>query len=182
MYSPLRHWKVGPGSTVGVVGIGGLGHLGIKIARALGAHVIAFTTSAAKLDAAGALGAHEVVNSRDPAQMERQAFRCDFILDTVAVTYPMDAMLRAVKREGTLCTVGLPDRLEFSPMTLAMGRRSLASSGSGGTVETREMLEFCRAHGIAADIEIVRPGQIAQAFERLERGDVRYRFVLDLRR
>ena len=181
-YSPLRHWKVGPGMTVGVVGIGGLGHLGVKLARAMGAHVVAFTTSEAKVEAALALGAHEAVLSKDAAQMAKQARRFDFILDTVAVPYPMDPLLLALKRNGTLCSVGIPDRHDFSPMMLAMGRRSIASSGSGGTVETKEMLEFCAKHGIVSDYELVTPDQIAMAFERLERGDVRYRFVLDMQR
>lgn len=181
MYSPLRHWKVGPGTTVGVVGIGGLGHLGVKLARAMGAHVVAFTTSQAKVEAALALGAHEAVLSRDEKQMAAQAKRFDFILDSVAVPYPMDPMLRALKRNATLCSVGIPDRHDFSPMTLAMGRRSIASSGSGGTVETREMLAFCAEHGIVSDYELVKPDQIATAFDRLDRGDVRYRFVLDMR-
>ena len=180
-YSPLRHWKVGPGMTVGVVGIGGLGHLGVKLARAMGARVVAFTTTPAKIEAALALGAHEVVLSRDEAQMAAQAKRFDFILDTVAVPYPMDPMLLALKRNATLCSVGIPDRHEFSPMVLAMGRRSIASSGSGGTVETKAMLEFCAANGIVSDYELVSPREIQSAFERLVRNDVRYRFVLDLR-
>lgn len=182
MFSPLRHWKVGPGMTVGIVGIGGLGHLGVKFARAMGAHVVAFTTSAKKAEAAMKLGAHEAVLSTDAKQMAAQAYRMDFILDTVAVTYPMDPMLTALKLDGTLCSVGLPDKFDFSSFTLAMGRRSLASSGAGGTNVTREMLEFCSKHGIVADIEMVRPSEIATAFDRLERADVRYRFVLDLRR
>ena len=180
-FSPLRHWKVGPGMTVGVVGIGGLGHLGVKFARAMGAHVVAFTTSPKKAEAALALGAHEAVLSTDPKQMAAQAYRMDFILDTVAVTYPMDPMLNALKLDGTLCSVGLPDKFELSSFTLAMGRRSLASSGAGGTHVTREMLEFCGKHGIVADIELVKPDQIATAFQRLAAADVRYRFVLDLR-
>ena len=143
--------------------------------------VVAFTTSAAKVEAALALGAHEVVLSRDAAQMQAQARRFDFILDTVAVPYPMDPMLQALKRNATLCSVGIPDRHDFSPVTLAMGRRSIASSGSGGTVETRAMLDFCAQHGIVSDYELIAPSQIATAFERLERGDVRYRFVLDMR-
>jgi uncharacterized zinc-type alcohol dehydrogenase-like protein len=179
-YSALRHWHVGPGMVVGLVGLGGLGHLGVKFARAMGAHVVAFTTSQAKVEAALALGAHEVVLSRDGPQMAAQARRFDFILDTVAVPYPMDAMLMALKRNATLCSVGIPDRHEFSPIMLAMGRRSIASSGSGGTIETREMLDFCAKHQIVSDYELITPPQLATAFDRLERGDVRYRFVLDL--
>ena len=179
-YSPLVNWKVGPGMTVGVVGIGGLGHLGVKFARALGAHVVAFTTSPAKVEPTLALGAHEVVVSTDAAQMQAQARRFDFILDTVAVPYPMDPMIYALKRNGTICSVGIPDRHDFTPMALTMGRRRLASSGAGGTRETQEMLDFCAKHGIVADYELIAPNQIASAFERLQRGDVRYRFVLDL--
>jgi uncharacterized zinc-type alcohol dehydrogenase-like protein len=180
-FAPLRHWKVGPGMNVGVVGIGGLGHLGVKLARAMGARVTAFTTSQKKVEAALALGAHEVVLSTDAAQMAANAFKLDFILDTVAVTYPLDAMMRTLKRDGTLCSVGLPDTFELSPFTLAMGRRSLASSGAAGTNDTRAMLEFCGANNIVADIELVKPAQIATAFERLAKADVRYRFVLDMR-
>jgi len=179
-YSPLKHWKVGPGMTVGVVGVGGLGHLGIKFARALGAHVVAFTTSPKKAEAATALGAHEVVLSTDAKQMAAQAFRFDFILDTVSTSYPMDPMLLALKLDATLCSLGIPDKFDFSPILLTMGRRRLSSSGVGGTVETQEMLDFCGRHGIVADIELVSPREIAVAFARLEKGDVRYRFVLDM--
>lgn len=179
-YSPLRNWNVGPGMTMGIVGVGGLGHLAIKFARAMGAHVVAFTTSAAKVDEALALGAHEVVLSRDEAQMKAQAFRFDFILDTVSTRYPMDPFLVALKFDGTLCSLGIPDGFDFSPVLLTMGRRRLTSSGVGGTRETREMLEFCAEHGIVADIELITPSQINEAFARLERGDVRYRFVLDM--
>lgn len=180
-YSPLRHWEVGPGKTVGIVGIGGLGHLAIKFARAMGAHVVAFTTSAGKVDEALALGAHEVVLSTDEAAMKAQAFRFDFILDTVSSRYPMDPFLLALAFDGTLCSLGIPDGFDFTPVLLTMGRRRIASSGVGGTRETREMLDFCARHGIVADIELVTPDAINDAFARLEKGDVRYRFVLDLR-
>ncbi len=180
-YSPLRHWEVGPGKTVGIVGIGGLGHLAIKFARAMGAHVVAFTTSAAKVDEALALGAHEVVLSTDEAQMKAQAFRFDFILDTVSSRYPMNPYLLALDFDGTLCSLGILDSFDLDPVLLAMGRRRVASSGSGGTRETREMLDFCAEHGIVADVEMVKPDGINEALARLERGDVRYRFVLDLR-
>jgi uncharacterized zinc-type alcohol dehydrogenase-like protein len=180
-YSPLRNWGVGPGTTVGIVGIGGLGHLAIKFARAMGAHVVAFTTSAAKVEEAMALGAHEVVLSTDEARMKEQAFRFDFILDTVSSSYPMDPFLLALKFDGTLCSLGIPDRFDFSPVLLTMGRRRITSSGVGGTRETREMLEFCAEHGIVADIELIRPDGINEAFARLAKGDVRYRFVLDMR-
>lgn len=179
-YSPLRHWQVGPGMTVGIVGIGGLGHLAVKFARAMGAHVVAFTTSTAKVEEAMRLGAHEVVVSTDEAQMAAQAFRFDFILDTVSVTYPMDPYLLALRIDGTLCSLGIPNRLDFSPVMLTMGRRNIASSGSGGTRDTREMLEFCAEHGIVADVEVIAPGSINEALSRLARNDVRYRFVMDM--
>jgi len=181
-YSPLRHWGVGPGSSVAVVGIGGLGHLGIKFAKALGAHVVAITSSPDKAETALALGAHEVVVSRDAAQMAAQAYRFDFILDTVSQSYPMDAVLAALRLDGTLCSLGIPDSFDVTPVTLTLGRRSLASSGVGGTVETREMLEFCGLHGIVADIELIAPSEINAAFARLEKGDVKYRFVIDMQR
>jgi uncharacterized zinc-type alcohol dehydrogenase-like protein len=180
-YSPLRNWEVGPGTTVGIVGIGGLGHLAIKFARAMGAHVVAFTTSAAKTGEALTLGAHEVVLSRDEEAMKAQAFRFDFILDTVSSRYPMDPFLLALKFDGTLCSLGIPDGFDFTPVLLTMGRRRLTSSGVGGTRETREMLDFCAEHGIVADIELITPDQVNEAFARLEKGDVRYRFVMDLR-
>ncbi|WP_369976426.1 NAD(P)-dependent alcohol dehydrogenase [Xanthomonas bundabergensis] len=181
-YSPLRHWNVGPDSTVGIVGIGGLGHLAVKFARALGAHVVAFTTSPKKAAEAQRLGAHEVVLSTDPAQMQAQAFRFDFILDTVSQAYPLDPMLQALKLDGTLCSLGLPDTLDFTPMLLAMGRRRIASSGSGGTADTHEMLAFCQRYGIVADVEVIAMEQINEAFARLEKGDVHYRFVIDMAR
>ena len=180
-YSPLKHWKIGPGATVGVVGIGGLGHLGVKFARALGAHVVAFTTSPAQVEPTLALGAHEVVISKDAKQMAAQARRFDFILDTIAVPYPMDPFLAALKRDGTLCAVGIPDRHDFSPMQLAMGRRRIASSGSGGVADTNDMLAFAGKHGIVAQYELVKPDGIMKAWDRMDRGDVQYRFVLDLR-
>jgi uncharacterized zinc-type alcohol dehydrogenase-like protein len=181
-YSPLRHWGAGPGKTVGVIGIGGLGHLGIKIARAMGAHVVAFTTSPRKIEDALRLGAHEAVLSTDEAQMKAQAYRLDFILDTVAQTYPMSPFLQTLRLDGTLCSLGLPAAFDLQPMLLAMGRRSVASSGSGGTQETREMLAFCHQHGITADVEVVAPRQINEAFARLAKNDVKYRFVLDMSR
>ncbi|TWI65412.1 putative zinc-type alcohol dehydrogenase-like protein [Pseudoduganella lurida] len=179
-YSPLKHWNVGPGMTVGVVGIGGLGHLAVKFARALGAHVVAFTTSPAKVAAALALGAHEAVLSTDETQMAAQAYRFDFILDTVSTTYPMTPMIQALKLDATLCSLGIPDRFDFAPLMLTMGRRRLASSGAAGTADTHDMLAFCSAHGIVADVEVIAMDQINKAFGRLARGDVRYRFVIDM--
>lgn len=178
-YSPPWHWKVGPGMTVGVVGIGGLGHLGLELARDGRARRRVHDV-AGEGRGALALGAHEVVLSRDAKQIDAQARRFDFILDTIAVPYPMAPTLRALERSATLCTVGIPGRHEFSPIALTMGRRNLASSGVGGTVETEEMLAFCAPQGIVSDYEPVKPTQIAAAFERMDRGYVRYRSVLDM--
>jgi len=183
-YSPLRHWNVGPGMIVGIVGIGGLGHLGIKFARAMGAHVVAFTTSPEKVEHAIALGAHEVVVSSDEAAMAEQAYRFDFILDTVSTRYPMDPMIQSLKLDATICSLGIPDQFDLTPVLLTMGRRRLSSSGVGGTKDTREMLEFCREHNIVADIELVDPNAdaINHALTRLEKGDVYYRFVIDMQK
>ena len=181
-FAPMRHWKIGPGQTVGVVGIGGLGHLGVKFARAMGAHVVAFTSTPGKEPDALALGAHEVVVSTDDNAMARQRFRFDFILDTVSATHELDPFLTALHYNGVLCAVGIPDALQPSPMLLASGRRSLASSGAGGTREVAEMLAFCAEHNIVADIEAVGKGQINAALDRLRRNDVRFRFVIDIKR
>ncbi len=178
-YSPLRHWEVGPGSAVAVIGVGGLGHLGIKFARALGAEVVAFTTSPDKLTDCLALGAHEAVLSRDAEKVTAQRNRFDFVLDTVSTTYPMTPIVETLRLNGTLCTLGLPDRLDVSSWALATGRRSIASSGAGGTVETREMLAFAAQHGITADVETVTPDEVPEALRRLARNDVKYRFVMD---
>jgi uncharacterized zinc-type alcohol dehydrogenase-like protein len=180
-YSPLRHWKVGPGHKVGVVGIGGLGHMGIKLARAMGAQVVAFTTSETKRDAAKALGAHEVVVSRDAAEMGAHAKSLDFILNTVAAPHDLDAFLALLKRDGTMTLVGAPATPHPSPQVfnLIMKRRNLAGSMIGGIPETQEMLDFCAEHGIVADIEMIRADQINDAYERMLKGDVKYRFVID---
>ncbi|HTF54244.1 MAG TPA: NAD(P)-dependent alcohol dehydrogenase [Pseudonocardia sp.] len=180
-YSPLRRWNVGPGSRVGVVGVGGLGHVAIKLARTLGAEVTAFTTSPDKVEGALALGAHDVVVSRDEAQVAARVNTYDFILDTVSTTYPMTPIVNTLKLDGTLCSVGIPDRFDVLPIALAQGRRSIASSGSGGTRETAEMLAFCAQHGITADVEVIKPDAINDAFTRLAANDVRYRFVIDMR-
>lgn len=181
-YSPLRHWKVGPGMTIGVVGIGGLGHLAVKFARAMGAHVVAFTTSPGKMASVLALGAHEVVLSTDAEQMKAQAYRFDFILDTVSTTYPMTPMINALKLDATLCSLGIPEKFDFAPVMLTLGRRRLASSGAAGTRDTHEMLAFCRDHGIVADVEVIGMRNINDAFVRLEKGDVSYRFVIDMKK
>ena len=181
-FAPLRHWGVGPGSAVGVVGIGGLGHLGVKFARAMGARVVAFTITAAKADDALALGAHEVVVSTDADAMAGRRNSLDFILDTVSATHELDPYLAALRYNGVLCAVGIPDAFAPSPFLLSTGRRSLASSGAGGTREIRAMLAFCAEHGIVADVEVVGTGQINEALDRLGRNDVRFRFVVDLAR
>lgn len=181
VYSPLRHWQVGEGTTVGIVGLGGLGHLAIKFARAFGAHVVLFTTSEAKCGDALALGAHEAIVSRDGDAMAEQTNRFDFILDTAPYAHRLDPYLAALKLDGTLCSLGLPATgLDFDPAMLAAGRKRIASSGVGGTTEIEEMLDFCGRAGIAADVEILPTTAVNEAFRRLERGDVRYRFVIDL--
>jgi uncharacterized zinc-type alcohol dehydrogenase-like protein len=180
-YSPLRHWAVGPGSKVGIVGIGGLGHMGIKLAHAFGAYTVAFTTSQDKLRDALALGADEAVLSSDPQQLERHLLSFDFILDTVAASHSLDAFTKLLKRDGTLCLVGVPKHphpaLGVSP--LIMKRRSIAGSLIGGIRETQEMLDFCAEHGIVADIELIPAQQIDAAYDRMQRSDVKYRFVID---
>jgi uncharacterized zinc-type alcohol dehydrogenase-like protein len=180
-YSPLRHWAAGPGKKVGVVGIGGLGHMGIKLAHAMGAHVVAFTTSESKREAAKALGADEVVVSRNLDAMAGHARSFDFILNTVAAPHDLDAFLVLLKRDGTMTLVGAPPTPHPSPnvFNLIMKRRSLAGSMIGGIPETQEMLDFCAQNGIVADIELVRAEQINASYERMLRGDVKYRFVID---
>ena len=180
-WSPLRHWKAGPGRKVGVVGIGGLGHMGIKLARALGAHVVAFTTSDSKRAAALALGANEVVVSRHADEIAAHAKSLDLILDTVAAPHDLDAFLALLKRDGTMALVGAPASPHPSPQVfnLIMKRRSLAGSMIGGIPETQEMLDFCAEHGIVADIELIRADEINDAYERMLQGDVKYRFVID---
>ena len=180
-WSPLRHWNAGPGKTVGIVGIGGLGHMGIKLARAMGAHVVAFTTSESKRTDAVALGAHEVVVSRDPAAMAARAGSLDLIVNTVAAPHDLDAFLTLLKRDGTMVLVGAPATPHPSPQVfnLIMKRRALAGSMIGGIPETQEMLDFCAEHGIVADIEMIRADEINAAYERMLKGDVKYRFVID---
>jgi uncharacterized zinc-type alcohol dehydrogenase-like protein len=180
-YSPLRHWKVGPGHQVGVVGIGGLGHMGIKLARAMGAHVVAFTTSESKRDAARALGAHEVVVSRNRGEMKAHAASLDFILNTVAAPHELDPFFALLRRDGTMALVGAPasPHPPSNVFSLIMKRRSLAGSLIGGIPETQEMLDFCAEHGIVADVEMIRADEINAAYERMLKGDVKYRFVID---
>ena len=180
-WSPLRHWQVGPGHKVGVVGIGGLGHMGIKLAHAMGAHVVALTTSESKREAALALGADAVVVSRNADEMAAHAKSFDFILNTVAAPHDLDPFFNLLKRDGTMALVGAPATPHPSPQvfSLIMKRRSPAGSMIGGIPETQEMLDFCAGHGIVADIEMIRADEINAAYERMLKGDVKYRFVID---
>lgn len=181
-WSPLRHWNVGPGQTIGVVGIGGLGHMAIKLAHALGAQVVAFTTSDAKREAAKALGADEVVVSRNEDEMLAYTNRLDFILNTVAAPHDLDPYLKLLKRDGTMTLVGAPATPHPSPTVdiLIAKRRSLAASLIGGIKETQELLDFCAEHGIVADIEMIKADEVNAAYERMMKGDVKYRFVMDI--
>lgn len=181
-YSPLRQWNAGPGKKVGVVGLGGLGHMGVKIAAAMGAHVVLFTTSADKRSDALRLGAHEVVVSRNPDEMAAHANSFDLIVNTVAAPHDLDAFLVLLKLDGTMTLVGAPGSPHPSPnvFSLIMKRRRLAGSLIGGIRETQEMLDFCAQHGIVADIEMIAVDAVNDAFERMLKSDVRYRFVIDL--
>ncbi|MFL6198806.1 MAG: NAD(P)-dependent alcohol dehydrogenase [Thermoanaerobaculia bacterium] len=181
-WSPLRHWQVGPGQKVGVVGLGGLGHMGVKLAHALGAHVVLFTTSPGKAEDAHRLGADEVVISRNPEEMARHAGSFHFILNTVAAPHNLDAFLELLRRDGAMVLVGAPGEPHPSPtvFNLIMGRRSLAGSLIGGIAETQEMLDFCAEHGITSDIELIPIQRINEAYERMLKSDVKYRFVIDM--
>ncbi|MGV3604654.1 MAG: NAD(P)-dependent alcohol dehydrogenase [Dyadobacter fermentans] len=180
-YSPLRHWNVGPGKKVGIVGIGGLGHMGIKIAKAMGAHVVAFTTSESKFAEAQRLGADEVVLSKDADQMAAYRGKLHFILDAVSAEHDINAYLRLLRVDGSLALVGAPEHpLPVAAFSVIMGRKSFAGSMIGGIAETQEMLDFCGQHNIVADIEMIEMRQINEAYERLLKGDVKYRFVIDL--
>jgi len=181
-WSPLRHWNVGPGKKVGVVGIGGLGHMGIKLAHALGAHVVAFTTSPSKRQDALELGADEVVVSKEAGEMAAHASSFDFILNTVAASHSLDPFIALLRRDGTMCVVGVPEHPHPSPQVLPLifSRRSLVGSLIGGIAETQEMLDFCAEHGIVSDIEQIRIDEIEGAYERMLKGQVKYRFVIDM--
>jgi uncharacterized zinc-type alcohol dehydrogenase-like protein len=180
-YSPLRHWKVGPGQKVGVVGLGGLGHMGVKFAHALGAHVVLFTTSPGKTADALRLGANEVVVSKNAAEMRRHAGSFDFILDAVSADHDINAFLSLLKLDGTLVLVGAPEKpLPIVAFNLLLPRRQFAGSAIGGIAETQEMLEFCAEHGIVSDIEMIAIQQVNEAYERLLKSDVKYRFVIDM--
>jgi uncharacterized zinc-type alcohol dehydrogenase-like protein len=181
VYSPLRHWQAGPGKKVGILGIGGLGHLAIKIAKAMGAHVVVFTTSPDKVADAKRLGADEAVLSIDAEQMGKYARQLHLILDTVSAKHDVNAYLNLLRLDGSVVLVGLPpEPLEIGAFNVVMGRRSFSGSNIGGIAETQEMLDFCAQHHITADIELIQMQDINEAFERLERGDVKYRFVIDM--
>jgi uncharacterized zinc-type alcohol dehydrogenase-like protein len=180
-YSPLKHWKVGPGKKVGVVGLGGLGHMGIKIAKAMGAHVVVFTTSASKIEDAKRLGADEVVLSTDPEQMRKYANSLHFILDAVSAQHDINAYLQLLKLDGTIALVGLPEHeLPIGAFNVVGMRRNFSGSSIGGIAETQEMLDFCSEHNIVSDIEMIDIQQINEAYDRLLKGDVKYRFVIDM--
>jgi len=180
-YSPLRHWKITAGQKVGVVGLGGLGHMALKFAKAFGAHVVQFTTSPGKIADAKRLGADEVVLSNDADAMRSHANSFDFILDTVSGEHDLMAYLALLKRDGTMTLVGVPEKAPtVHPFPLIMGRRSLAGSLIGGIAETQEMLDFCATHDITADVEVISMAEINEAYERMLKNDVKYRFVIDM--
>ena len=180
-YSPLRHWKVRQGQKVGIVALGGLGHMGVKLANAMGAHVVLFTTSPGKIADGLRLGAAEVVVSKDPAQMKKHEGTFDFILDTASAQHDVNEYLNLLKRDGTMTLVGAPEKpLPLKVFNLLPKRRQLAGSIIGGISETQEMLDFCGERGITADIELIKIQQINEAYQRMLKSDVKYRFVIDI--
>jgi alcohol dehydrogenase (NADP+) len=180
-FSPLHHWKVGKGQKVGVVGLGGLGHMGVKFAKALGAHVVLFTTSPNKSQDAKRLGVDEVIISKNADEMQKHAKSFNFILDTVSGDHDLNAYLQLLNLNGTMCLVGAPEKpAPLAAFNLLMPRRSLAGSAIGGIKETQEMLDFCAEKGITSDIELIKIQQINEAYGRLLKSDVKYRFVIDM--
>jgi uncharacterized zinc-type alcohol dehydrogenase-like protein len=181
-YSPLRHWKVGKGQKVGIVGLGGLGHMGVKFAHAMGAHTVLFTTSPGKAEDAKRLGADDVIISKSPDEMKKHALSFEFILNTVAAPHNLDPFIDLLKRDGTMCLVGAPDSPHPSPNVFPMifKRRSLAGSLIGGLTETQEMLDFCAERNIVSNIEVIPIQKINEAYERMLKSDVKYRFVIDM--
>ncbi|HWU44796.1 MAG TPA: NAD(P)-dependent alcohol dehydrogenase [Bdellovibrio sp.] len=181
-YSPLRHWKVGKGQKVGVVGLGGLGHMAVKLAHAMQAHVTVFTTSPSKMEDAKRLGADAVIISKDMEQMKSHANSFDFIIDTVSAPHDYNLYLSLLHRDGNMVLVGLPDKPpELYAGSLIMGRRKLGGSLIGGIAETQEMLNFCAEHNIVSDIEMIPIQKINEAYERMIKSDVKYRFVIDMK-
>jgi uncharacterized zinc-type alcohol dehydrogenase-like protein len=180
-YSPMHHWGVGAGKKVGIVGLGGLGHMGVKFAHAMGAHTVVFTTSPSKVDDALRLGADEVVLSRDANQMQKHANSFDFILDAVSADHDINAYINLLARDGNLTLVGAPEKpLSLSSFGLIFGRKSVSGSPIGGLVETQEMLDFCGAHNVTSDVEVIAIQQVNEAYERLLKADVKYRFSIDM--
>jgi len=180
-YSPIRHWGVTKGKKVGVVGLGGLGHMAVKFAHALGAHVVVFTTSPNKQDDSVRLGADEVVISRHANEMKKQAGSFDFILDAVSADHDINAYIELLRRDGNITLVGAPEKpLAVPAFSLIMGRRSLSGSPIGGIAETQEMLDFCGKHNITADVEVIPMQKFNEAYDRLLKSDVKYRFSIDM--
>ncbi len=180
-YSPMHHWGVTKGQKVGIVGLGGLGHMGVKFAHALGAHTVLFTTSPNKREDALRLGADEVVVSRNADEMARHAFSFDFILDAVSAEHDINSYLNLLRRDGHLCLVGAPEKpLLVAAFNLIFGRRSLSGSPIGGIAETQQMLDFCGANNITADVEVIPIQKVNEAYNRLQKADVKYRFVIDM--
>ena len=180
-YSPMRHWKVNKEKKVGVVGLGGLGHMAVKFAHALGAHVVVFSTSPKKKDDAMRLGANEVVISRNADEMQKHAGSFDFILDAVSAEHDINAYINLLRRDGNLTLVGAPQKpLAVAAFGLLMGRHSLSGSPIGGIAETQEMLDFCSQHNIVSDVEVIPIQKINEAYERLLKSDVKYRFSIDM--
>jgi uncharacterized zinc-type alcohol dehydrogenase-like protein len=180
-YSPMRRWGAAKGKKVGVVGLGGLGHMGVKFAHALGAHMVVFTTSPGKKDDALRLGADEVVLSRDANAMQKHFGSFDFILDAVAAHHDINSYLNLLRPDGTLTLVGAPEQpMSVSAFSLLMGRRNLSGSIIGGIAETQEMLDFCGKHNITADVEVIPIQKVNEAYERLVKADVKYRFSIDM--
>ncbi len=180
-YSPLHHWGVTKGKKVGIVGLGGLGHMGVKFAHALGAHTVAFTTSESKVEDAKRLGADEVVVSKDANQMAKHASSFDFILDCVSADHDINAYIHLLGLDGTITLVGAPEKpLPVSAFGLIFGRKRLAGSAIGGIKETQEMLDFCGKHNITSDVEVIPIQKINEAYERLVKSDVKYRFSIDM--
>ena len=184
MWSPLRHWQAGPGKKVGIVGLGGLGHMGVKFAHALGARTVLFTSSPSKVADGKRLGADEVVISKDATAMQKHERSFDLIVNTVAASHDLDPFVTLLRRDGTLVLVGAPEHPHKSPtvFNLLLARRAIAGSGIGGIAETQAMLDFCGEKNIASDIELIAPDGINTAFERMLKSDVKYRFVIDMKK
>lgn len=181
VYSPLKHWQAGPGKKVGILGIGGLGHVAIKMAKVMGAHVVVFTTSPSKIEDAKRLGADHAVLSTDSEQMNRYARSLHFILDTISAKHDVNTYLNLLRHDGSVVLVGLPpEPIEVGAFSVVSGRRSFSGSNIGGIAETQEMLDFCAGHNITAEIELIKIQDVNTAMDRLEKGDVKYRFVVDM--